>query len=175
MITPADPAASPPPRRDERISTADEREMLAAFLDLYRDIVIRKVQGLSEQDARRRLVPSLTTAGGLVKHLRWVEVGWFHQVLEARLGDNQRPHERASEFQLEPAETVDLLVAEYRAACAESRRIAAAHALDDRAPHRRMGEVSLRWIYVHLIEETARHAGHLDILREQIDGTTGFD
>ena len=53
--------------------------------------------------------------------------------------------------------------------------IAAAHQLDDHVPHKRMGEVSLRWIYVHLIEETARHAGHLDILREQLDGTTGFD
>ena len=59
------------------------------------------------------------------------------------------------------------------AACATSRATAAAHALDDVAPHFRMGEVSLRWIYVHMIEETARHAGHADILRELIDGTAG--
>ena len=159
--------------RDERVSTADEREMLDAFLDLYRDTVVGKVRGLSEEEARRRLVPSLTTAGGLLKHLRWVETGWFHQVLGARAGDNRRPHERESEFRMEPDETVDSLVAAYVVACAESRRIAAAHALDDRVPHGRMGEVSVRWIYLHMIEETARHAGHLDILREQIDGATG--
>lgn len=161
-------------RIEEGASTADERGVLAAFLDLYRDIVVGKVRGLSEEDARRRLVPSLTTAGGIVKHLRWVETGWFHQVLGARSGDNRRPHSRESEFQLEPEESVGSLVAAYVAACAESRRIAAANPLDERVPHQHLGEVTLRWIYVHMIEETARHAGHLDILREQLDGATGF-
>jgi hypothetical protein len=65
------------------------------------------------------------------------------------------------------------LLAEYEEACAWSRATAAGHALDDVAPHFRMGEVSLRWIYVHMIEETARHAGHADILREQLHGITG--
>ena len=78
-----------------------------------------------------------------------------------------------AEFRLEPGDTVERLLAEYQEACAASRATAAGHALDDVAPHLRMGEVSLRWIYVHLIEETARHAGHADILREQLDGTTG--
>jgi hypothetical protein len=78
-----------------------------------------------------------------------------------------------AEFRLEPGDTVERLLTDYQEACAWSRATAAGHALDDVAPHVRMGEVSLRWIYVHMIEETARHAGHADILREQLDGTTG--
>ena len=65
------------------------------------------------------------------------------------------------------------VIAEFDASCAESRRIAAGFALDDTVPHDRLGPVSLRWIYVHMIREHARHVGHADILREQIDGVTG--
>lgn len=143
--------------------------MLEAFLDLYRDEVVRKVTGISEHGARQRLVPSRTTLGGIVKHLRWVEVGWFHQVLGARSGDNRRPHDRNSEFVMDPDQTVGSLVDDYRTACGTSRLLAGGHSLDDTVPHHQMREVSLRWIYLHMIEETARHAGHLDILREQLD------
>lgn len=159
---------------EERVSAGDERAVLEAFLDRYRDIVVAKVAGLPEVDAARPLEVSGTSPAGLVKHLRWVEVGWFHQVLGAASGDNLRPHERAWEFRVEPGETLAGFVTEYRAACDTSRRIAAAHSLDDRVPHDEMDTVTLRWIYVHMIEETARHCGHLDILREQLDGTTGF-
>ncbi|MDQ3480919.1 MAG: DinB family protein [Actinomycetota bacterium] len=157
---------------DEVVSTSGERVLLEAFLDLYRDEVVRKVAGVSEEGARRRLVPSLTTLGGLVKHLRWVEVGWFHQVLGAGSGDNRRAHERNSEFVLEDNQTVDSLVDDYRAACALSRSLASPYSLDSAVPHHQMGAVSLRWIYVHMIEETARHSCHLDILREQLDAAT---
>lgn len=145
--------------------------MLERFLDVYRDNVVDKVAGVTEEQARRRLVPSLSTLGGLLKHLRWVEYGWFHQLLGARTGHHGRGHERDWEFVLDPADTVASIIDDYRAVCARSRAIAARHTLDDVVPHETMGEVSLRWIYVHLIEETARHAGHLDILREQIDAT----
>ncbi len=101
------------------------------------------------------------------------EVGWFHQVLGSGTGDNRRTHSRESEFQLEPEETVQSLIEAYRQACATSRSLAADRSLDQTVPHDRMGKVSARWIYVHLIEETARHAGHMDILREQIDGVAG--
>lgn len=161
------------PRPDDAVSTAGERAVLEAFLDMYRDVVVRKVGGLSDEDARRSLVPSGTTPGGLVKHLRWVETGWFHLLLGARAGDNRRAHDRAWEFVMEPDERIGTLVEDYRTACADSRSFAAGHELEHTVPHHGMGEVSLRWIYVHLIEETARHAGHLDILREQIDGSTG--
>jgi Protein of unknown function (DUF664) len=72
-------------------------------------------------------------------------------------------------------DTAENLVAGYERACAASREVASGFALDDRVPHSRLGQVSLRWIYVHMIEESARHVGHADILREQTDGATGFD
>ncbi len=154
---------------EDLVATAAERPTLERFLDVYRDAVVEKVAGLTEEQARRRLVPSLTTVGGLLKHLRWVEYGWFHQLLGARTGDHARAHEREWEFVVAPEDSVASLIDDYRAVCAQSRAFAARHTLDDVVPHARMHEVSLRWIYVHLIEETARHAGHLDILREQLD------
>jgi uncharacterized damage-inducible protein DinB len=154
---------------EDAVATAAERPMLETWLDVFRDTVVAKIDGLSEEDIRRRLVPSLTTVGGLVKHLRWVETGWFHQLLGARSGDIRRAHPRDWEFTVQPDDTAATLIAEYRAACARSRELAAAYTLDDVVPEESMGSVSVRWIYVHLIEETARHAGHLDILREQIE------
>ncbi len=162
-----------PHRREQ--GPAGERETLESFLDDYRDIVVRKVARLSDADARRRLVASPTTAGGLVKHLRWAEYGWFDQLLQGRVDDNRRLHERSREFELLPEETLATLVTEYQQQCEQSRQIAARYQLDHQVPHRRLGSVSLRWIYVHMIEETARHTGQLDILREQLDGATGFD
>ena len=162
-----------PSRRDN--ANGGERETLERFLDDYRDIAVRKVSGLSDADARRQLVTSATTVGGLVKHLRWVEYGWFDQLLQERLDDNRRTHERAWEFEFMPDESLPTLVAEYQAQCDESRHIASRFSLDHAVPHHRFGDVSLRWIYVHMIEETARHTGQLDILREQLDGATGFD
>jgi uncharacterized damage-inducible protein DinB len=164
-----------PQAPEDRAAVADERGVLTAFLDRYRDIVVAKARGLSDADARREMVPSGTSIGGLIKHLRWVETGWFHYVLGAGSGDNSRPHERAGEFRMEPGETLDGLIADYQEACRRSREIAAALPLEHRVPHWHTGEVSSRWIHVHLIEETARHAGHIDILREQLDGATGFD
>lgn len=162
----------------DRLSGLDERATLEGALDAYRAEVVRKLAGVTEEEARRRLVPSATTLGGIVKHLRWVEVSWF----ERRFG--QTPEERLptppwsddepdADFQLEPGETVADVIEEYERACARSREIAAGHALDDAVPHHALGQLTLRWIYVHMIEETARHAGHADILREQIDGTVG--
>ena len=163
-----------PDRREHDVT--GERAILAAFLDDYRDIVVRKVSGLSDDAARRHLVPSPTTVGGLVKHLRWAEYGWFEQFLQGRLDDNRRTHERSWEFELQPGESLPVLVAAYRAQCEESRRIAARYPLDHELRHGRLGTtVSLRWIYVHMIQETARHTGQLDILREQLDGAAGFD
>ncbi|TDV52173.1 uncharacterized protein DUF664 [Actinophytocola oryzae] len=153
------------------MSAAAERPMLETWLDVQRDSVVAKIDGLSEEAIRRRLVPSLTTVGSLVKHLRWVETGWFHQLLGERSDDSRRTHPRDWEFTVQPEDTGASLVAEYRAACARSREAAAGYSLDDVVPHRALGEVSVRWLYVHLIEETARHAGHLDILREQLDAS----
>jgi uncharacterized damage-inducible protein DinB len=165
---------------DELVTTAPERPALEAFLEQYRAIVVRKVRGVSDEDARRRLVGSLTTLGGLLKHLRQVEFDWFHTVLaqrsESELPITPLPDDPPNvEFMMGPEDTLEGLIADYQTACAHSRGIAAEYSLDYAAPHRGLGQVSLRWIYIHLIEETARHAGHIDILRELIDGKTGFD
>ena len=161
-------------RREHDVS--GERATLEAFLDDYRDIMVRKVSGLSDADARRNLVTSATTVGGLVKHLRWAEYGWFEQFLRGRLDDNRRTHDRAWEFEIQPDESLSTLIAEYQAQYEESRRIAARYPLDHELRHGRLETtVSLRWIYLHMIQETARHTGQIDILREQLDGNTGFD
>jgi hypothetical protein len=167
----------PPLYPDEVVSTSGERDVLEAFLDVYRKIVVRKASGLSEEDVRRRFVPSDTTLAGLLSHLAAVERNWFHHHL------GQTPREELpgnakgdpSTWDVGPERTIADLVAEYEAACQRSREIAAQHGLDDAVPHPRLGRVSLRWIYVHMIEETARHAGHADIIRELTDGATGVD
>ncbi|MEU9740207.1 DinB family protein [Micromonospora chersina] len=161
--------------REELASTAPERELLEAFIDAYRDVIIAKLRGLSEDDARRSLVPSLTTLIGLVKHAAAVERNWFQHCLE------QQPREQITgnsfgddaSWQVGSDETVADVIAEYAAVCDRSRQIAAGFALDDTVPHPRLGRVSLRYIYVHMIRELARHCGQADILREQIDGMTG--
>jgi uncharacterized damage-inducible protein DinB len=121
-------------------------------------------------------VPSKTTLAGLVKHMTGVERGWFQRVLAGRTAaETGASAGGGRSWELADGETVASLVGEYRRACDESRQTAARFALDDTVPQRRLGQVSLRWIYVHMIEETARHVGHADILREQTDGATGVD
>ena len=155
--------------------TAGEREVLEAFLDSHRQVAADKLRGLSESDARRRLVPSLTTPIGLVKHLTGVERNWLQHIVAGRPRDQITGESAGGEqsWHVDDTETVGAIITAFEEACAESRRIAAGLRLDHVVPHERLGEVSLRWIYVHLIREHARHGGHADILREQLDGTTG--
>src|SRR5271155_312544 len=101
-----------PNRREQELS--GERTSLESFLDDYRDIVVRKVSGLSDTDARRRLVASSTTVGGLTKHLRWAEYGWFDQLLQERSNDNRRTHDRSWEFEFLPEESLPTLITEYQ-------------------------------------------------------------
>ena len=162
---------------DEEASTGSEREVLEAFLDMYRDIIVRKASGLSEEDIRRRFVPSDTTLAGLLQHLAAVERGWFHHQV-GRIPREEIPENSKgdpSTWHVADERTIGDLVAEYQAACQRSREIAAQHDLDFAVPNARLGQVSLRWNYVHMIEETARHAGHADIIRELTDGATGVD
>ena len=149
--------------------------MLEAFLDLYRDMLKRKLTGLSGQQIRQRHVPSQTTLGGLVKHLAAVEREWFQVVLAGCPEDELEAPPQDDGWTLSSDDTAESLLAGYERACAASRQVASGFSLDDCVPHSRMGQVSLRWIYVHMIEESARHIGHADILREQTDGATGFD
>jgi uncharacterized damage-inducible protein DinB len=168
-------APVPPLAPDELVSTGQDRQVLETFLDLYRDIMKRKLAGLSDQQIRQRHVPSATTLGGLVKHLAAVEREWFQVVLAGGSAPDMDAAPQDDGWTLSRDDTAESLLAGYERACAASRRVASGFSLDEYVPHPRMGQVSLRWIYVHMIEESARHAGHADILREQTDGATGFD
>ncbi|MGH2694358.1 MAG: DinB family protein [Actinomycetota bacterium] len=150
---------------------APELEMLAAFLDWLRESMVHKVEGLSEEDARRKLVPSSTTPIGLLKHLAYVERWWFQHHFAGR--DVELGPEDDSDFVAERDETLDRIIGFYRSECNESRAVIAGASPEDHAKSADRSDHTLRWIMVHMIEETARHAGHADILREQIDGSTG--
>ncbi|MFD9501137.1 DinB family protein [Streptomyces sp. NPDC060035] len=153
-----------------RSAVGGEREVLEAFLDFQRGVVRRKAAGLSDGQARRNLVPSATTIAGLLKHLAIVEHNWFERILTQQPSDLPAPD---ASFAVGEDEIVEDVLAAYDAACARSRELAATFELDHVVPQEELGQVSLRWIYVHMIEETARHAGHADILRELTDGSTG--
>jgi hypothetical protein len=148
---------------------ADERTQLEDFLDTNRAELVETLAGLTEEQARRRLVPSLTTPLGLLKHVTWAEQVWFHVGLAGRTRDELGiPYENDPSWAVDDADTVASVVAAYERVCAEAREIAASYSLDDLVRHNRRGPLTLRWLYLHMIEEIARHAGHADILREQI-------
>ena len=146
-----------------------ERVQLDAFLADYRDEIARGLSGLTDEQSRRRLVPSLTSPLAIVKHCAFVERVWFQVVIaertRARVGI---PESAEDSWLLDDSDTVESVLADYRDACAESVAIAAQHDLDDVTTWNRRGPLTVRWIYLHMVEELARHAGHADILREQI-------
>jgi hypothetical protein len=159
--------------RNDPPGAGTERELLQTFLQYQRDTVVMKLEGLTLEEATRRLVPSDTTILGMVKHLGWVELSWFLKVLNGtQLDVPWTKEDPDADFRIEPGETVESVVAFYRDACRQADEAAAEHALDDLATNAREPR-SLRWIYIHMIEETARHVGQADILREQTDGATG--
>lgn len=148
--------------------TAGERAVLEGFVEVQRDQIAALLDGLTEEQARRRLVPSLTTPLSLVAHATFVERVWFHHrvagVPREELG---LPDTVDESFLLGPDDTIESVRTAYGAACERSREIAAEHSLDEQFPWHH-GPVSLRFIYGHLIAELARHAGHGDILVEQL-------
>ena len=160
--------------------TADERGQLIGWLDLQRSFVRMKCEGLSEEDAHRKVLSTspLMTPAGLVAHLRWVEYSWFQSGLLGVPDTGQTPwteggHPDAEMF----VDDVPLaqLLDEYDAECARSNEAIAGLPLD--AVEKGLTEdkaASVRYILCHMIEETARHVGHLDIIRELIDGATGY-
>lgn len=156
-----------------------ERHILEQHLDENRATVVRKARGLTWEQATRRLGPTATSVAGIVKHLTDVERWWFRRSLAAEddVPFSWSDTEPDLEFEFGAQDTLDSLIAEYERACEESRAVAARYELTDRilAPHPGEPRSSLRWVYVHMIEETARHNGHLDIYRELIDGQTDRD
>jgi uncharacterized damage-inducible protein DinB len=165
----------PTEQRPEPPLVADERAQLTGFLDFLRATVVHKSQGLSDEQARRPLLPSeLTTVAGLLGHLAYVENYWFGVVLagEPDPWREALTRDRDAEFRAALATPLVTLIGDYRRQCEHSRAVAAGMALEATAPFRG-GEVNLRYVLIHLIEETSRHAGHLDVLRELTDGQTG--
>jgi ketopantoate reductase len=150
-------------------TTASERKTLVDLLNDNRAEIVGLLEGMSEEEVRRSLVPSLTTLLGLVKHAAFAEQVWFHVTLPGRSrAEVGVPDDIDDSFRLTPDDTIASVSESFRRVCAESDRIAFDHDLDDTGTHRRLGPVNLRWMYVHMIEELARHAGHGDILREQV-------
>ena len=145
-----------------------EIEALVATLDSLRAGVLQKLAGLTEDDARRSTVASGTNLAGLVQHLAFVESKWFEQIVAGG-----RPSRGKRSMQVSSAVSLSDLRAEYRAACDASNAIV--RGLGDAAsPVMHNGTTrDLRWAILAVINETARHAGHADIIREQIDGKTG--
>ena len=146
----------------------DERATLLALLQFQRESVLRKVSGLDDEQAKSHLVGSDTTLLWLVQHLAHAETLW----LQVRFRGDDR--EVLEGLALEQGDTLADAVAAYRETWQRVDAIVETSDLDDFvADDQDLGPVNLRWILGHLLEETARHAGHADILRELIDGSTG--
>jgi uncharacterized damage-inducible protein DinB len=162
-------------------NTGPELTQLPAYLDAQRAAVLRKTEGLTREQLARPLAPSSLTLGGLLNHLALVEDTWF-RVRFAGLPDDPLwvgvdwDADPDWEFRTATALEPDELRQRYLRACDRSREIVArAESLDQLSAVERKGSglFDLRWALLHLIEETARHAGHADLLREAIDGTVG--
>ncbi|WP_307136152.1 DinB family protein [Streptomyces aurantiacus] len=153
-----------PPRQ------ADERTALIGWLDLQRQILCWKCEGLSDEDARRAVIPTspAMTMAGLISHMRWTEHLWL-EVLFLGGDKKQNPafdeSSKNADWHTDGRPLAELL-AEYEAQCARSDEVVAAAGLDGIGRH--------RWMLIHLVEETGRHAGHADIVRELLDGTKGY-
>ncbi|GGS56276.1 hypothetical protein GCM10010171_59060 [Actinokineospora fastidiosa] len=145
------------------------RAQFEAFIDEHRHALNNSLDGLTEDQARRSLVPSRTTLLGLVKHAVFVEKVWFDESISGRtraeLGLPQTPDES---FILDDTDTVESVRQAHREACEASRRAVAGMDLDDLVHHNRRGPLPLRWVYLHVLRELAQHCGHADILREQV-------
>jgi hypothetical protein len=147
------------------------------WYDLQRAIIHLKCSELSEADAHRSLLPTspLMTVAGVVSHLRWAEQLWFEMVfLNRPMAGPGFDGVEDSEMMVDGVPLAELLDA-YAAQCAVSNEIIAAHSLDEtgRYTDDPEGGATLRWMVIHMLEETARHAGHMDLMREDIDGRTG--
>lgn len=164
-------------RRQEPPFGLAERPMLEAWLEFHRTTLLLKCEGLDDVDRKRRPVPtSLLSLHGLVRHMGEVERNWFRRVLAPEPDAPPIWYDpEIEDSELVPLDDADWEadLAAWHAECEVARRAAAGRDLDDTGL-RRGQPCTLRWIYVHMIEEYARHNGHADIIRELIDGRVGW-
>jgi hypothetical protein len=158
-----------PPTFAEDVTDRPLQQQFEAFLDEHRRALQDCLDGLTEAQVRRSLVPSRTTLLGLVKHATFVEKVWFDEAVTCRsraeIGIPAAPDES---FVLADGDTIETIRRAHRDACEASRRTASSLGLDDLLRGNRRGPLPLRWVYLHLLRELAQHCGHADILREQI-------
>lgn len=163
---------------DEQLTLTSERAALANFLDAQRAGLIRKIRGLD--DVRARLTPTASSLSllGLVKHSATWEERWFHIVVAGGVSSDGWPEVRSeprdADCLVDGSDTVEHWVARYQQEIERSRAIVGDLELESRCARTDIIECNVRYVLFHLIEETARHAGHADIIRETIDGACGF-
>jgi uncharacterized damage-inducible protein DinB len=154
-------------------STATEREALCGFLDQQRDALMRKVRGVSDADARKAPTASSLSLLSLIKHSTLWEGRWFQVIVAGRNFQNW-PESQADDLAVGDEDTLEHWLARYADEAAVSRQITHDKGLDDRCARHDLVDQNLRWVLLHMIEETARHAGHADIIRETLDGSRGM-
>lgn len=160
-----------------KASSQSERAGLIAFLDHQREALIKKLEGVTGEEARRAPTASSLSLLSLVKHSAIWERRWFQVIVAGRSFPGEWPEVHSFEpdptFQLADDETIETVVAGYREQIAESQKILESFDLDAPCAWSEMADRNLRWVALHMIEETARHAGHADIIRETIDDSRG--
>jgi uncharacterized damage-inducible protein DinB len=170
------------PLPDDIDHDADELATLTWFLDYYRAVFGRKAEGLTDEQTRTvACPPSEMTVMGLVRHMADVERGWFRRVLVAdeagpiHYGDAHPTGDPDGDFHPGPDDTIAQALETWHAEVSVARANLAGRTPGDRADRASRDDITpnVRWILVHMIEEYARHCGHLDLLREAIDGVTG--
>ena len=161
-------SAFPPTFADDVIDQPLQAQF-EAILDEHRRALHDSLDGLTEEQARRSLVPSRTTLLGLVKHAAFVEKVWFDEAITCRSrADIGIPATPDESFVLDEHDTIETVQHAHREACEASRRATSSLGLDDVLSGNRRGPLPLRWVYLHMLRELAQHCGHADILREQI-------
>ncbi|MFL6222966.1 MAG: DinB family protein [Actinomycetes bacterium] len=153
--------------------TGAEKESLQVALERHRDAVLWKLEGLGEDDLRRQMTPSGTSLLGLVKHLAAVEYGWFCDTFGRETEPLPFDDTPDADLRIRPDETTEEVLAFYGRARAAADRAIDELEVEDTGTAWFGEAVTLRWVLIHMVEETARHAGHADIIRELIDGMAG--
>ena len=161
-----------------KLMPGSEREALENILEAQRIGLIRKVEGVSDAMARQAPTVSSLSLLGLVKHAATWEQRWFQVIMAGQQSPDRwpevRPEPRDADLIVSESDTVSHWLAVYREQIEKSNVIVAAMDLDARCARTNLIECNLRYVLLHMIEETARHAGHADIIRETLDGTRGI-